>query len=416
MRGVVCSLLLVLPALSNAPLVAKDLSTIYDVRTLEQWKPRYTASTQRIFNEIIRPWLTAEESRRLGNVVLDFPLFAEGEWRGQPLAFYTPGATRVILPVSSLKFLDDLCTSYAWLQLNGYALDTVSEYTAMLAYGASRTGRYPTPMSALHIPTDALQDKKVDGLALDEFVTARLFILLHELGHIYSGKSAQNLAQSVQNEIEADAFAAKVMSRTPLPPLGMLVFFMADSSWAEYPPRPGTHPLSGSRVRALANQLSDPDIAKMMEKLGELMDDPDVRASHVLVAKSTHESTLVPRRGHLQNYVSAQSQTGTFGQAFNGTYVGKLVQDINPNEPMPIQFVLERNGDRVIGTYSIGLGVGIIEDGTVSGHMLNFTWRWGGTYGYGVIGLTRDGRGFAGTYGFREASSGGGRWFAAHVQ
>src|SRR5690242_2021939 len=114
MTRVVRSLLLVLPALSNAPLLAKDLSTMYDVRTLEEWKPRYTASTQRIFNEIIRQWLTVDESRRLGNVVLDFPLFGEGEWRGQPLAFYTPGATRVILPIFSLKFLDDLCTSYAW--------------------------------------------------------------------------------------------------------------------------------------------------------------------------------------------------------------------------------------------------------------------------------------------------------------
>src|SRR5437763_16565059 len=125
MKRVIFLLLLVLTELSSAPLIAKDLSTIYDVRTLEHWKPRYTVSTQKIFEELIRPWLTAEESRRLGNVVLDFPLLAEGEWRGQPLAFYTPGATRIIVPVFSLKFLDDLCTSYAWLQLEGFALHQV---------------------------------------------------------------------------------------------------------------------------------------------------------------------------------------------------------------------------------------------------------------------------------------------------
>jgi hypothetical protein len=149
-----------------------------------------------------------------------------------------------------------------------------------------------------------------------------------------------------------------------------------------------------------------------MMKIGELMDDPEVRASHVLVAKSTNESTLLPRRDHLQNAASPHNGTAVPKQAFDGNYVGQLVQDINPLEPVRVQFSLERNGNHVTGTYSVGLGVGVIEDGTVSGNVLNFSWRWGGTYGYGVMRVTHDGRGFEGTWGFEEAKTGGGRWSA----
>ena len=54
----------------------------------------------------------------------------------------------------------------------------------------------------------------VDELSLGHFVTARTFILLHELGHILYGHTARTSAESVRNEKQADAFAATVMKRT----------------------------------------------------------------------------------------------------------------------------------------------------------------------------------------------------------
>src|SRR5205823_2284468 len=140
----------------------------------------------------------------------------------------------------------DLSTAYAWLQSNDYALDTISEYTAMLSY-KDLGGRYPAPLPALHIPADALQNKKVDELALGHFVTARMFILLHELGHIYYRHGGSTIPQ----EVQADQFAIDVMRRSPVPPLGMLVYFMADVSMADYPAVARTHPLSGSRLQTL---------------------------------------------------------------------------------------------------------------------------------------------------------------------
>ncbi len=158
-------------------------------------------------------------------------------------------------PIASLKFLDDLCTAYAWLQINGYGLETISEYAAMLRYQSFPDGRYPRPLLALRIPSDALRNPRVDELALGHFVvTARTFILLHELGHVYY----RHRGSTIANEEQADRFAAEVMARTPLPPLGIIVFFLFDAHWSSYPPGPAdTHPMSGARLQALAGLVED---------------------------------------------------------------------------------------------------------------------------------------------------------------
>lgn len=146
---------------------AKDLSGLYDPATLSYWQTRYPVSTRKIFDQVILPVLAVEEKQRLSGVQLDFPLHAEGDSKGQPLAFYRPvDQSRVVMPIFSLKFLDDLCTAYAWLQVKGYSLETISDYTAMLKYKDFPAGRYPQPLKALHIPDDALKDKEVDELAL----------------------------------------------------------------------------------------------------------------------------------------------------------------------------------------------------------------------------------------------------------
>jgi hypothetical protein len=53
---------------------------------------------------------------------------------------------RIVLPVFSLKFLDDVCTAYAWLQVKGYSREAVSEYTAILQYG-SMLGHLPPALN-----------------------------------------------------------------------------------------------------------------------------------------------------------------------------------------------------------------------------------------------------------------------------
>ena len=406
-------LMLVLVALGPTGLAARDLSSLYDQATLEQWRPRYERSTLKILNEVILPVLKTEEKQRLGGVPrVDFPMHAGGALKGRPLMFYVPpGPPRVVFPVFSLHFLDDLCTAYAWLQVNGYSLETVSEYTAMLRYKDFAGGRAPPPLKALQIPDNALKDPRVDELALGHFVTARTFILLHELGHIYHAHRATSYEQSRRNEEEADRFAAMVMQRTPLPPLGALVFFLADAHWAGYPSAAeDTHPLSGARLRALARRVDDPDLARGLAKLGELLDDPDIRTGFAATGKAGDLAALAPRRpGELPRTAGSSAPRGA-ALAFNGRYAGESTQQGDPRA-FPIQVALERQGNRVSGQYSFGIGVGTIR-GTVSGDTLDFDWEWAGNRGRGRFTSRDGGNSFAGTWGYRDSAENAGTWKA----
>jgi hypothetical protein len=386
---------------------AKDMSSMYHAATLEKWAPRYSASTNRILNNFVFKYLTAEERRQLENVRIDFPLVAEGSERGNPLAFYAPNhQMRVVFPIFSMKFLDDLSIAYAWLQLNGYVLDTVSEYTAMLVY-KDLGGRYPSPLQALQIPADALQDKKVDELAVNHFVTARMFILLHELGHVYYGHTGRTDSSSIAQEVQADQFALEVMSRSPVPPIGALLFFMADASMAEYPPRARTHPLSGKRLQALGMKMQDPQMKQQMFQLAELLDDPDTRRGGILAAKAMDEAGLTPRRTH-QPVIRANAGAGG-SAAFHGRCSGQFFQRTDPGEPVALEMVLQRTGNSVRGRYTVGLGTGTLE-GTVTGTSLHLQWQWGNKYGRGILATSDNGAHLQGNWGFHESSQDGGTW------
>ena len=40
----------------------------------------------------------------------------------------------VTMSAASLKFFDDFCVAIAWLQANGYSIETASDYVSMLKY------------------------------------------------------------------------------------------------------------------------------------------------------------------------------------------------------------------------------------------------------------------------------------------
>jgi hypothetical protein len=388
-----------------------DLSGLYDRQTLQYWGERYRVSTGKILDQVIAPVLLSDERNALGRVHLVYPLPGEDRFAGSAFGYYSDAATgRVVFPVLSLKLLDDLCTAYAWLQVHGYSLETISDYVAMLKY--NRALRSPPPaLATLGIPADALSEKQVDELSLGHFVTARAFILAHELGHLRFHHAGSNIA----NEKQADAFAVDVMQRTPLPPLGIMVFFMADAQMADYPPPPdATHPLSADRLRALAARLSDRTLAAKIAALGDHLADPDIQASIVAVGKATSPADLGPRRPGQP--AALRGAPAAAGQAFSGRYVGQFTQFTDPNNPGAISVVLRRTGNSVQGEYSFGLGVGRISDGTVSGDSLTFAWEWASSYGHGELRATAGGTGFEGSWGYRESRSNAGRWSGRRVE
>lgn len=401
-------LFLLLPAVASA-----GITQLYDTQTLDYWGSRYRISTQKILDTVIWQALLETEKRRLGGKPeLQFPHFADGRAREYPLAFYTPyQGRRVILPVLSLKFLDDLCTAYAWLQINGYDLQTISEYTAVLRYARTRKNDFPSPLPTLGIPADALADPEVNALALRHFVTARIFILLHEMGHILYRHSADSSDASQANEQQADRFAIRVMQRTGLEPFGMLVFFVADAHWSSGPDKVvRTHPLSGARIKALAASIENPAIAKQMSRFGQLLDDPDIRAGFKAIGNSADLTMLAPRRPQEPDYFPLHDKIKVAHQLFSGAFIGTFTQGASV-EPVSAQMVLTREGNQVHGYYNFGLGLGEIT-GSVQDDTLYYQWQWANNYGNGVLTMRPDGS-FSGTWGYREADAGAGYWRGA---
>ncbi len=390
---------------------AAQVSELYARSTLQQLRPQFQYNTNRIVNELIWPSLLSEEKHRLGDrpPLLDFPLLAEPPAQDHPLAFYVSSARRIIvLPVLSLKFLDDLCTAYAWLQLNGYGFDTIAEYTALLLYASPPRDGFPAPLPALGIPEDARANPQVDSLARDLSVNARTFIVLHEMGHLMYAKHAGSFEESLRNEEEADQVAVQAMRRMGLFPSGMLIYFEADAHWSNYPPTGrDIHPLSGERVRALADTVDEPEAQAMLRRAGALLDDPAVRRSFVEMAKAGDFSALAPRRpGELPR--RAQPSSASQGSAaFDGTFRGELVESPGARS-LPMEFTLKRNGQGVRGDFSFGVGFGKLE-GYLEGNILYFDWEWANRSGRGVL-ESQGADEFSGTWGLGEARAGAGRW------
>jgi hypothetical protein len=199
------------------------------------------------------------------------------------------------------------------------------------------------------------------------------------------------------------------MSRMQLPPNGIRVYFLADASIQGYPPREIDHPLTGSRIQAVAATFSDLAMRSALNSIGHDLDDAAVRESIAVTAKTTDESTLAPRTSHLQ-LKRGTAAGGTAGSLpFQGRYLGQFVQNIDP-DPLQMEMILARQGNSVTGQFSFGLGNATITTGTVSGTDLRVTWQWAGRYGQGILKATSNSEGFTGTWGFGNATSGAGTW------
>jgi hypothetical protein len=390
-----------------------DLSGLYDRQTLQDSGERYRALTGKILDRVIAPALLSEERRALGTVQMFYPLPGEAPLADRAFGYYSTGgfgSGKIVFPVLSLKFLDDLCTAYAWLQVHGYSLATISDYIAMLKYNQNMRS-LPPVLPTLGIPADISSDTEVVELARSHFITAQAFILAHELGHL----RFHHRGSSIANEKQADAFAVDLIQRTGLQPLGIMVFFMADTQMADYPPpRDATHPLSADRLRALAERLSDRTLAGKIAALADYLADPEIQTSIIAVGKATNPTDLAPRRPGAP--ATLQGSGSTTGQAFDGRYDGQFTQFSDPQNPSAITVIFYRRGNSVAGEYSFGLGVGRITEGTVSGDTLYFAWEWGRNYGQGVLRAIENGRGFEGSWGYRESRDNAGRWTALRAE
>jgi hypothetical protein len=225
---------------------------MYDIRQLQQEKLRYEQHLGASYRRI-RSLLTAQERSALAGVRVEVPLI--GGQTGSPFDFYTmgqAGRASIFLPVLSLRFLEDMATAYAWLEHHNYSLGTLEEYITMLRVRNPSDfpgRRYPPPLDALRIPSDALFNEAVKSLALSLRDEAYSFIMLHELGHaLYRSRGANSTSPGVPRpyEAEADLFALTVLERADTIPMGIVLWFKAQIDATHH----ALHPTAEARVQS----------------------------------------------------------------------------------------------------------------------------------------------------------------------
>jgi hypothetical protein len=305
-----------------------DVSSMYARSELEEAAPRLTAAVTKIYDLGVKPHLTPDELSRLRDFGLRFPLPSPSD---EVLNFYADeagGKPIVVMPILSLKVVEDMATAYAWLYHNGMSLGTIDLYFSMLRHkpkGDLPAGKYPPLLATLGIPTNALQDAKIDQLSLSFRNQAFAFVLVHELGHILHKHKGYNLitkAQARADEAEADRFALDVLARTQTAPLGAILFFQAQvyshphrgefadrQSWQEYLLTTSTHPLTVDRIAAMGDYIEGPlvhgrvkemalwsSIVVKLRAMIRIMEDEPLQRCTARVAAAADLSVLKPRK------------------------------------------------------------------------------------------------------------------------
>lgn len=243
---------------SAGVLCAADWSSLYDQGKLEERRQRFRNDVDLVIAQEIQPFLTVEQAHAFSKIRLDLPVTAAPE--PNPFDFYSPGEGRITLPLLTVAFVEDMAEAYSWLWANRCSSQTVDEYLGMLRNRVPADfpdQHYPSPLVALHIPSNALDDPAVAKMTLRVRGTTLSFILLHQFGHLSYRTSAEEAAMKrdrVEAEEEhADAFALEVMKKNSETPAGLLMLIHGMMYLPATPPK--NHELSHLRLKAMADYL-----------------------------------------------------------------------------------------------------------------------------------------------------------------
>lgn len=315
--------------IANTPVRASDFADMYSAEVLAADAPRLENAVRKIYSIGIAPTLTAKEKAGLDSVTFQFPMPQPGD---DPLNFYATtdaeGRPLVVMPILSLKALEDMATAYAWVQQRGLRASTIDLYYAMLRHRAPDRfpgGRYRDILTALAIPKNANDDKAVDRLSLSLRNEAFAFILVHELGHVlyrHKGYGEITRQRARDDEAQSDRFALDVLARSATPPLGAVLYFQAQVyrfrhrgefptplAFDDYLMTVATHPMTVDRIDAMARYISGPladrrgreraiwvGIGQQLGQVGDLLRDNDLASCIAKVAAEAPWDVLVPQK------------------------------------------------------------------------------------------------------------------------
>ena len=409
--------------------LAGKLDDIYDEQELAALQPSYERGWRSNYDGVMMPVFTAEEKARFASVRFRMERRIVDR---EPFGFIA-GGNEVVASAASIKFLQDVALAYTWLDMSGFATQSLGDYLMMLRYWDPRRGRPPKPLEALCIPPESSIDPKIVNLATRVFDVATVFVLLHEYGHIFHrhpGNAAVVPAISRVNEQDADRFALEVFTRLKEPPIGVTILFFTMSYLHENRSDYGsddayrttlaarTHPLSPARLQAFAKnlnaqaetygkaflrgaQLSVLRLSLELTQFAYLLGDGDIQRLSARIGRTVRPIDLAPRpKGrHLSAPCNSRAASG---RPFEGTWRGKFLAG---STDFDLDVVLEQNGGQASGTFSYGAGFGVME-GNVEGNKLAYRWSLGADKGAGI--MTMQGAAYQGTWGNGNSATDGG--------
>ena len=262
MRSLCVAVILVICATANA----QDVRNIYSKADLERTSARIGPKLQGMWDEDFLSRLTRSERSRGGAVSLFLPLVGGGN----PIEFYSsPKTRRVYLPIASVKFLDDLAIATAYFDVKHCDTGAVSDYVAAITVRPQLARG--SPLDALGIPANALEDEYVDDVSAKVTKSTVYFLAAHEYAHVMYGHQDYTVItaeEAQRQESEADAFALEMLRRIGVPPIGLVQFFLVASrierspgdfgtlqEYEDYLHQSATHPLSGLRIQNIAEGI-----------------------------------------------------------------------------------------------------------------------------------------------------------------
>lgn len=277
----------------------------------------------------LMPNLPQATRRQLARLKLRFPLPEPGD---DPINFHAgvdgEGRPVVILPVLSLKMVEDTTTAFAWLYERKFSLGKIDLYYTMLRYRPKELfpgGRYLPILKALKAPENVLSDRGVDRLSLSLRNEAIAFLLAHELGHLvlrHKGYDEVTRAHARRDEVAADAFAFRLMARAGSTPIGALIYLQSQAyrlphraeyptvdAWRAYLETSSTHPLTVERLDAIAEFIRTKlvrdlassratwrYVATRISGIAEILRDGDLHACLAKIAAKAPFDVLKPSR------------------------------------------------------------------------------------------------------------------------
>ena len=435
---------IIFPFLITQYCLADDIGWegFYETSVLKQRESTSTPDIKVIFKQDIPRYLTPEQRKQLAHVSIKFPLTEPTH----PLNFYANVKTgEVFFPVSSIQLLRDLTLAYSWLSVNGYDLQPITDYLVMIHYqwtNGKLLGKKYTPLEALGIPANANDDAKVSDRFQKLFGSMVVFILGHELGHIYHNH--QGNAQ--QYEQEADQFGLGLLKNFGALPTGVGLFFHI---YSHLDPFPGdasyannianrTHPLGPSRLQAVIDDIQkngasysagqNDSVASVLlnnvmndfNTIKEVFANKDVQSGLRNTGLATSPEMLRPRR--LSEIPILQGENSGALSEYSGTYIGKWLDRKGSN--MDVKMVLNRSDETINGSYTLytsdhetgklitgGAGYVITLNGALSSGELEYSWQWGSDrFGRGRL-LSKDGgKNITGTWGYNKSPDDAGTW------